>query len=162
LSDVKIGRGLKEALQVGTERTVGLTGVTDGFLKNQSIKILMPERLRSLEQGLRAVGYRQDIDDFVVSMNRAAERAAPSPKQIFFDAIGQMSFDDARKVLSGPDNAATQYFKDKTTDRLTAAFSPIVDRALDEVGVTHQYKALVARFEALPFTRMESFALDRY
>jgi hypothetical protein len=162
LSDAKIGSGLKEALQVGTENTVGLTGKVDGFFANQAIKILMPERLRSFERTLRTVGYGPQIDEFVLSMNRAAERAAPFARQIFFDAIGEMSFDDARKILGGPDDSATRYFKDKTTDRLTAAFSPAVDRALDEVGVTRQYKDLVGRFEAVPFVRMDSFDLDRY
>jgi hypothetical protein len=73
-----------------------------------------------------------------------------------------MTFDDARRIWSGPTDAATQYFKDKTTDQLTAAFRPVIDRTMDEVGVTRQYKDLVARFEALPFMRMDSFDLDRY
>ncbi len=162
LSDAKIGSGLKEALQVGTENTVGLTGKVDGYFANQAIKILMPERLGSFERTLRTVGYGRELDEFVLSMNRAAERAAPFARQIFWDAIGEMSFDDARKILAGPDDSATHYFKDKTTDRLTAAFSPAVDRALDEVGVTRQYKELVGRFETIPFVRMESFDLDRY
>ena len=162
LSDAKIGSGLKEALQVGTEKTVGLTGKVDGYFANQAIKILMPERLRSLERTLRTVGYGPQLDEFVLSMNRAAERAAPAARQIFWDAIGDMSFDDARKILAGADDAATQFFKDKTTDRLTTAFAPAVDRALDEVGVTRQYKELVGRFESIPFVKMDSFDLDRY
>ncbi len=119
LSDAKIGSGLKEALKVGTENTVNLTGRTDGYFMNQAIKILMPEKLRTLEKGLRAVGYGSEIDEFVLSMNRAAESAAPQAKQIFWDAIGEMSFEDARKILSGNETAATDYFKGKTTNRLT-------------------------------------------
>jgi uncharacterized protein DUF4197 len=162
LSDVKIGSGLKEALQVGTENAVSLTGKTDGYFMNQAIKILMPEKLRTLESGLRTVGYGPKVDEFVLSMNRAAERAAPAAKQIFWDAIGEMTFDDARKILNGPNTAATNYFKVKTTDRLTAAFRPVVDRAMSEVGVTRQYKDLVGRFEAIPFVKSESLDLDHY
>jgi hypothetical protein len=162
LSDVKIGAGLKEALQVGTENAVNLTGKPDGYLLNQAIKILMPEKLRTLDSGLRMVGYGPQLDEFVLSMNRAAERAAPAAKQIFWDAIGEMSFDDARKILAGHDTAATDYFKAKTTDKLTAAFRPVVDRAMNEVGVTRQYKELTGRFQAIPFARMESLDIDRY
>src|SRR5262250_2869089 len=114
LSDAKIGEGLKVALKVGTENTVNLTGQTDGFFANQAIKILMPEKLRTVETGLRAVGYGPKVDEFVLSMNRAAERAAPAARGIFGDALGEMSFDDARKIWSGPDNAATEYFRSKT------------------------------------------------
>ena len=162
LSDAKIGSGLKEALQVGTEKAVLQTGSADGFFANQAIKILMPSELRTFERGLRTVGYGPQIDEFVLSMNRAAERAAPQAKEIFWGAIGDMTFDDARKIWSGPDNAATMFFKDKTTSRLTTAFSPIVDGALGEVGVTRQYKELVGRFEQIPFMQMQSFDLTRY
>ena len=86
LSDAKIGSGLKEALKVGTENTVSLTGKQDGYFLNQAIKILMPEKLRNFEKGLRAVGYGPQVDEFVLSMNRAAEQAAPFAKQIFWDA----------------------------------------------------------------------------
>lgn len=162
LSDAKVGSGLKEALQVGTERAVGQTGAVDGFFANQAIKILMPSQLQTFERALRAVGYGPQIDEFVLSMNRAAERAAPQAKEIFWSAIGDMTFDDARKILSGPDDAATMFFEEKTTGRLTAAFTPIVDRALGEVGVTRQYKDLVGRFEQIPFVQTQSFDLTRY
>ena len=161
-SDTDIVSGLKEALQVGTQNAVNLTGKTDGYFKNQTIKILMPEKLRTLETGLRAVGYGPKVDEFVLSMNRAAERAAPSAKQIFWDAIGAMSFDDARKILSGGDTAATEYFRAKTTDKLTAAFRPIVEEATNEVGVTRQYKDLVGRYQVIPFAKSESLDVDGY
>jgi hypothetical protein len=162
LTDAKIGSGLKEALRIGTENAVGLTGRPNGYFGNEAIKILMPEKLRTLEQGLRAVGYGPQVDEFVLSMNRAAERAAPAAKSIFWDAIGQMSFDDARQILGGGDTAATEYFKGKTTDRLVEAFSPIVQQATSEVGVTRQYKDLVARFQAIPFVKTESLDVDHY
>ncbi len=162
LSDDKIVAGLKEALQVGTENTVKLTGRADGFFKNEAIKILMPEKLQTLEKGLRVVGYGPQVDEFVLSMNRAAERAAPQAKEIFWNAIKAMSFDDARKILSGNETAATDYFKEKTTNQLSAAFKPIVDKSMNEVGVTRQYKDLVGRFQAIPFAKTESFDLDHY
>ena len=162
LSDAKIGSGLKEALKIGAENTVNLTGKTDGYFLNQAIKILMPEKLRTLEKGLRTVGYGQQIDDFVLSMNRAAEQAAPSAKKIFWDALEGMTFEDTRKILSGNETAATEYFKSKTTDQLTAAFKPVVDKSMDEVGVTRQYKELVGRHESIPFVKKETFDPDHY
>ena len=162
LSDAKIGSGLKEALKVGTENAVHLTGKTDGYFLSQVIKILMPEKLRTFEKGLRAVGYGPQVDEFVLSMNRAAEKAAPAAQQIFWDAVGEMTFDDARKILSGSDTAATEYFKGKTTDRLTATFKPVVDQSMNEVGVSRQYKELVGRYESIPFVKKESFDLDQY
>ncbi len=162
LSDAKIGSGLKEALQIGTENAVNLTGKMDGYFLNQAIKILMPEKLRNVEKGLRAVGYGPEIDEFVLSMNRAAERAAPHAKQIFWDAIGEMTFEDVRKILSGHDTAATDYFKGKTTDKLTVIFKPPVSNAMNEVGVTRQYKELVGRYENIPFVKKESFDIDHY
>lgn len=162
LSDVKIGSGLREALKIGTENTVNLTGKMDGYFLNQAIKILMPEKLRTLEKGLRAVGYGPQVDEFILSMNRAAEQAAPFAKQIFWDAIGEITFDDVRKIWSGHETAATDYFKGKTTDKLTAAFRPVVDKAMNEVGVTRQYKELVGRYESIPFVKKETFDLDHY
>lgn len=162
LSDAKIASGLKEALKIGTENTVNLTGALDGYFKNEAIKILMPQKLQTLEKGLRTVGYGPQVDEFILSMNRAAEQAAPSAKQIFWDAIGQMSFEDAKKILSGSNTAATDYFKGKTTDKLTTAFKPIVNNSMNEVGVTRQYNELVGRFQAIPFMKTESFDIDQY
>jgi hypothetical protein len=122
----------------------------------------MPEKLRTVESGLRAIGYGPKVDEFVLSMNRAAERAAPAARQIFGDALGEMSFDDARKIWSGGDNAATEYFQSKTSGKLTAAFAPVVDRAMGETGVTRQYKELIGRFDSIPFMKSETFDIDRY
>ena len=162
LNDAKIASGLKEALQIGTQNAVNLTGRLDGYFRNEAIKILMPEKLQTLEKGLRLVGYGPRVDEFVLSMNRAAERAAPRAKAIFWDAIGEMSFEDARKILNGGDTAATDYYQDKTTDRLAAAFRPVVDKAMNEVGVTRRYKELIGRYEAIPFVTSERFDIDQY
>jgi hypothetical protein len=162
VGDARIAQGLKEALRVGTENAVRLTGRVDGYFANQAIKILMPERLTSLEQGLRLIGQSERVDELVLGMNRAAERAAPGARGIFVDAIGEMSIDDARKILAGADTAATDYFKGKTTPKLTAAFQPVVERSMNEVGVARQYKDLLAQAQAIPFFRAEDYDLNRY
>jgi len=162
LSDEKVSSGLKEALQVGTGNAVKLTGKPDGFFKNEVIKILMPEKLRTVEKGLRAVGYGPQVDEFILSMNRAAEQAAPLAKDIFWDAIKQMTFDDARKILGGGDTAATEYFRGKTSEKLATAFRPGVVKAMNEVGATRRYKELVGQAQSLPFVRTQALDIDAY
>jgi hypothetical protein len=162
LSDSKIASGLKEALQVGATNAVKLTGKRDGYFDNQAIKILMPKNLRPVEQGLRAVGYGPKVDDFILSMNRSAEAAAPAAKKIFIDAILSMSFDDARKILSGGDTAATDYFKSKTTEQLTAAFRPVVEKTMDQNSVTQQYKQLVGQAQTIPFMKSPNLDITNY
>ena len=162
LSDAKIADGLKEALQVATGKAVSLTGTTDGYFRNEAIKILMPEKLQTVESGLRLVGYGPQVDEFVLSMNRAAEQAAPAAKKIFTDAITGMTFDDAKKILSGGNTSATEFFKAKTTDQLTAAFRPVVDKTMAQTGVVQQYHALMGRFDAIPFVQSQTFDIDGY
>jgi len=159
---VKVGAALKQALQVGTENAVKLTGRTDGYFTNKAIKILMPEQLSTIEKGLRMAVYGPEVDQLVLSMNRAAERAAPEAKKIFWDAIGKMTIDDAQRILNGTPTAATDYFKDKTSASLTLAFRPIVDRAMDEVGTARQYNELLGQAKAIPFLKTENYDLDRY
>ena len=162
LNDAKVGSGLQEALKVGTENAVLQTGSVDGFLKNQAIKILMPRQLQNIEQPLRLVGYGPQLDEFVISMNRAAEKAVPFAKEIFWDAIGQMTFDDANKILNGNDTAATDYFKGKTSKKLHSAFRPTVATVMADVGVTRQYNDLIGRYKAVPFAQSISFDIDQY
>jgi hypothetical protein len=162
LSDSKLTSGLKEALRVGTDKSVKLTGRTDGYFGNQAIKILMPKNLRPLESGLRAMGYGPKVDDFVLSMNRAAEAAAPAAKKIFVDAILAMSFDDARKIYSGSDTAATDYFKSKTTEQLTAAFRPAVEKTMGQNRVAQQYNALVGQYKSIPFAKSLDLDINKY
>ncbi|MGH7824104.1 MAG: DUF4197 domain-containing protein [Candidatus Binatia bacterium] len=162
LNDAKVGSGLQEALKIGTENAVIETGQVDGFFKNKAIKILMPRPLQTMEQPLRLVGYGPQIDEFVLSMNRAAEKAVPFAKEIFWDAIGQMTFDDARKILAGSDTAATEYFKAKTSKKLHAAFQPAVENVMKDVGVTRQYNDLVGRYKSVPFANSISFDINKY
>ena len=159
---VKVGAALKQALQVGTENAVRLTGKTDGYFTNKAIKILMPERLRTVERGLRTAGYGPEVDKLVLSMNRAAERAAPTAKKFFWDAIGEMTIDDAQRILNGTPTAATDYFKGKTSPSLRIAFRPIVEKAMNEVGTVRQYNELLGQAKAIPFLKTEDYELDRY
>jgi hypothetical protein len=102
------------------------------------------------------------VDSFVLAMNRAAENAAPAARQIFVDAVGDITFDDASRILRGGDTAATDYFKAKTTDRLTQAFRPAVERSMGEVGVVRQYKQLTELAGSVPFLKTEAVDIDRY
>lgn len=162
LSNSQVASGLKEALQVGAENAVKLTGKTDGYFGNQAIKILLPKNLQPLQRGLGAIGYQSKIDAFVLSMNRAAEAAAPSAKKIFGDAILAMTFDDARKILSGNETAATDYFKSKTTDQLAVAFRPFVEKTMSENGVTQQYESLTSELKSIPFLKNEDLDINKY
>lgn len=162
VSEAKIGSGLQEALKVGTENAVFQTGSVDGFFANKAIKILMPKSVQSIEQPLRLVGYGPQIDEFVVSMNRAAEKAVPFAKEIFWDAIGRISFDDASKILNGNDTAATDYFKGQTSKKLHSAFRPTVETVMADVGVTRQYNDLIGRYKSVPFAKSMSFDIDQY
>jgi Protein of unknown function (DUF4197) len=163
LTNADIVSGLKEALQVGTTDTVGLTGKVDGYFGNAAIKILLPSQLQTVEQGLRMMGQGQKVDELVLAMNRAAEKAAPAAKGIFFSAIEDMTFENARKILNGGDTAATDYFKEKTSAELTKAFRPVVDESMKEVGVVQQYKQLQSAYQALPLSSMlPSFDIEAY
>ena len=162
LSDSKVASGLKEALKIGAENAVKLTGKTDGYFGNQAIKILLPKNLQPLQKGLGAMGYQSKIDAFVLSMNRAAEAAAPSAEKIFADAIVAMSFEDAKKILSGNDTAATDYFKKKTSEQLAAAFQPYVEKTMSENNVTQQYESLTGELKSIPFMKSEDLDINKY
>ena len=162
LSDAKVCSGLQEALKVGTENAVTQTSAIDGFLLNKAIKILMPKPLQAMEQPLRLVGYGPQIDEFVVGMNRAAEKAVPFAKDIFWGAIGEMTFDDARQILNGGDTAATDYFKAKTSKKLQTAFKPSVTEVMNQVGVNQQYNALVSKYKDVPFSKSIAFDVNQY
>ena len=162
LPDSKIASGLKDALQVGTDKTVNLTGHPGGYLDNPAIKIGLPGSLKMLDGGLRASGMGPKLDEFEASMNHAAESAAPAAKQIFLNAILAMSFDDARKLLNGGDTSITDYFKSKTTGDLKTAFRPAVEKAMDGNGVTAQYNALAAKAPSMPFGKSQSLDINDY
>lgn len=158
LPDGKIASGLKDALQVGTGKTVDLTGKPGGYLDNPAIKIGLPGNLKMLDGPLRAAGMGPKLDTLEDSMNHAAESAAPAARQIFVN----MSFEDARKLLNGGDTSITTYFKSKTTGDLKTAFRPAVEKAMQSNGVTAQYDALVANAPSMPFMKSESLNINDY
>jgi hypothetical protein len=160
--DSQIVAGLKEALTIGTDNAVSLVSATDGYFANQAIKILMPEKIKKVADVLGKVGYQKQVDEFVLSMNRAAEQAAPKAKSIFVAAIREMTFEDAKKILNGGDTAATEFFKAKTGERLYESFKPIVSSSMDEVGATRSYKEMMGKYTSLPFASAESVDLDHY
>lgn len=161
-ADSKSASGLKEALRIGTDHAVGLTATADGFFKNEAIRILLPDKLRTVEKGLRMAGMGAKLDEFELSMNRAAEKAAPAARGIFKDAVVKMTFDDARGILTGGNTSATDYFKAATSERLAASFKPTVESAMDETGVVKQYKQLTGGLSSLPFGFSQSFDVTGY
>jgi len=158
----KVVQGLKQALEVGTKNAVEKVSKPDGYFGDPNIRIPLPGAVRKVESLLRGVGYGSQVDAFLLSMNRAAEKAAPQAKALFWGAVKEMSFDDARKILKGRDNEATLYFKDKTWDPLDRAFRPIVREAMSTVGVTRSYQDLEAKVKTIPFADRLNLNLDEY
>jgi hypothetical protein len=158
----QITRGLKEALSIGTDNAVFNASQKDGYFKNPKIRIPLPASVTKVEAVLDAAGMGQQVDDFKLSMNRAAEQAAPEAKDLFIDAITQMSFSDAQKILEGENNAATLYFKDKTYSRLQEIFQPIVHNSMSKTGVTRNYQEIEAKIDSIPFASSVNFDLDQY
>lgn len=144
LGNDKIIAGLKQALQVSTTKAVATAGRPDGFLKNAAIKILLPPKLQTVGKGMRMLGMGAQVDELEIGMNRAAEQATPYAKQIFLNAVMNMTFDDARGILTGNDTAATEYFKRSSSADLKVAFTPIVRRAMQKVGVVQQYNRVIS------------------
>lgn len=147
--------GLKEALAIGTENAIQLIGRPDGFLKNDLIKILMPEKLRMAGKTMRTLGMGKPIDDFELSMNRAAEAAVPLASGFFKSAIQEMTFDDARKIVTGGDTSATDFFKSKTQDKLLAAFRPVIEKAMADNDVTKHFDMVTGNIKKIPFMKAE-------
>jgi hypothetical protein len=162
LADSKIIDGLKEALQIGTDNAVQAVSRVGGYYNNPKIKIPLPGALQKVEKVVRLAGYGNQLDSLELSMNQAAEKAAPMAKRIFWDSIKQMNIADARKILDGPEDGATLYFKEKTYDRLSEAFKPIVHKSMSEVGVTEKFQELDGKMANIPFVGSMRFDLDKY
>lgn len=146
ITDTEISGGLKEALSKGVKFAVNSLGRENGFLDNARVKIPLPKSLQKLEKGLRVAGQGKAVDEFVCSMNHAAEKAVPVAIDVFVDAIKQMTFDDARKILfSGQDDSATQFFRRTSEETLRGKFRPIVEEFTEKTGVTQKYKAMIGR-----------------
>jgi hypothetical protein len=149
---VDLSQGLRDLLDGSYTSAIKRLGRDGGFLNNLRVKIPVPKSLRPVEKTLRAVGRGKVADDFIAAMNRAAEKAVPEALSIFADSVKQMTFNDARSIVSGPDDAATQFFRRTSEARLRERFRPIVERFTQETGVTAQYKRFVER--AGPLARL--------
>lgn len=158
----EIVSGLKEALSIGTQKAVELVSQEDGYFGHELIKILMPEEMKKVTDALAAIGFQKQVDEFVLTLNRAAEKAAPAAVSIFVDAIKAMSFEDAANILGGEETAASEYFKENTSEDLYAAFNPIISATMEEVGVTKTYKQLMDKYSSLPFVSEIAIDLDEY
>lgn len=149
-TEIRIAEGLREALSVASVNAVKTAGKTDGYFSNRLVKILLPESISRYEKGIRILGYGNELDSFIVSMNRAAEKAAVHAVPIFSDAIKSITFDDARRLLSGGDTAITDFFRDKTFENLYQAFMPAVENELSNFDVTDKYQSVAKAYMSVP------------
>jgi len=151
--------GLKEALDVGTRQAIENVSQKDGYLANELIRIAMPPELQQASGLMRKFGLGAMADEFEQSVNHAAEAAAPQATSLIVNAIKEMSIEDANTILNGPDDAATQYFRDKTSVQLTELFRPSIQSSLNQVGTTKYYNDLTGQVAAIPLVG-ETINLD--
>ena len=162
ISSTQAAGGLKEALSTGITTAVAETGKPGGYENNPLIRIAMPDKLRTMEKGLRAMGMGSQVDGFEHSMNAAAEKAAPAAKSIFMDALHTMSFDDARGIVTGGNTAGTEYFKRTSSTKVSDAFRPIIQEAMNGTGVSEKFAALTASAPKMPFGKAPTFDINAY
>ncbi|MAY43442.1 MULTISPECIES: DUF4197 domain-containing protein [unclassified Neptuniibacter] len=151
LSTETLINGLKEALEVGSKRAIEEISQPGGYLDNKNIRIPLPDGVDKVASILKKYGLEEQVNQFEESMNRAAEKAAPQATELIVGAVKEMSFEDAKKIYSGPDDAATQYFKDKTSSKLRTLFQPSVQESLGQVGATKYYNELAGQAKDIPF-----------
>ena len=151
LDAAEIGSGLREALRVGTERVVGQVGRVDGYNNDRIIHLPLPESLRKVQSALQVAGMSGLLDDLELRLNRAAEAAAPKAKRLFWQAIADMTIDDALGIYNGPGNSATMYFQGKMSRPLAQAMQPVVDQSLAQVGAVQAYENMIGAYKSLPF-----------
>jgi hypothetical protein len=154
--------GLKEALNVGARNGVSSVSKLDGYFGNPLVKIPVPQNIEKIERTLKRYGMGKEVDKFILSMNRAAEKAAPKALSFFIDAVKEMTIPDAVKILRGKDTEATDFLKSKTYDKIYGAFRPEVSSAMNEVGVTRSFKEMMDKTRAIPLLKKESVDLDQY
>ncbi|HTH15477.1 MAG TPA: DUF4197 domain-containing protein [Magnetospirillum sp.] len=150
LSSTDITSGLKDALRQGANAVTDRLGRADGFNADPKVHIPLPDTLRTVQSGLKLAGLSGVTDELEVKLNRAAEAATPQARRIFTDALERMSVDDARGILNGPSDSATQYFKRTMTPDLKTALRPIVDRTVGEAGAVQSYEALASSAKGMP------------
>ncbi len=162
LDESTVVAGLKQALEVGTKRTVASTSRSDGFLLNKLIRIETPEQLQPMASALRAIGFGSQVDQLETAMNRAAERASGEATDIFWNEISRMSIQDAFGILNGGQTAATDYFRERTSTSLANRFRPIVNEKMQEVGLYQTYQSLTQAYAALPLTTKPALDMEKY
>jgi hypothetical protein len=160
--DATIAAGLKEALQFGAERSVSRAARPGGFLDDPKVRIPLPPQLEKLGRGLRALGFDGAVDDLEQAINRAAERAAREAQGPLVSAVARLQITDARAILAGPDDAATQFLRRESEPALRERFAPIVASAMRSTGVGRAYQELRARNRALALLADPSVDLNRY
>ena len=151
LSQDQIAAGLKEALRVGSSSVVGRLGRMDGFNKDGFAHILLPKNLAKVQTTLKKIGYGRYLDDLELKLNRAAEKATPRARQLFIDAIKQLSWADVKQIYKGPNDAATRYFEQKMTAPLKKSMYPVINTALAEVGAIRSYERTMNKYKSIPF-----------
>jgi hypothetical protein len=162
LSSDDIVAGLKEALSRGAQKSADKLSAVDGFFKDAAVKILLPPEAAKVEKALRSAGFGKQVDDAILSLNRAAEDAAKSAAPIFLNAIKGMSVQDGVGILKGPDTAATAYLRKSTTSPLTAAFRPVIDTSLQKTGATKYWKTVFDTYNKLPLVKKVNPDLASY
>ena len=150
LSQDDIANGLKEALTIGAEKGCVNLSKPDGFFKNAALKILMPPEAQKIENTIRSIGLNQLADDFILSLNRAAEDACNTAAPIFVKAIKNITISDGINILRGNDTAATNYLRTKTQTELVASFSPIIKTSLDKVEATKNWEKIITVYNKIP------------
>lgn len=151
LSSSEIGRGLKEALRVATDRVVSQLGHRDGFNADPAVHIPLPSTLAKVKSTLGRLGMSGQLDDLELRLNRAAELATPKAKELFVQAISEMTIDDAKRIYNGPPDAATRYFQGKMSQPLAREMTPLVNESLADAGAVKAYDDVMGRYRALPF-----------
>ncbi|WP_375445926.1 DUF4197 domain-containing protein [uncultured Fibrella sp.] len=162
LSSTEIATGLKEALRVGIDKGATQASALDGYNKNTLIKILFPPEAQRIESRLRQLGFGNQVDQFVLALNRSAEDAAKKAKPVFFKAITQMSISDAVGILRGGQDAATQYLRRTTGQQLVSEFTPIIDSTLQKNNATRYYNTLASTYNRLPLVKPVNANLTEY
>jgi hypothetical protein len=162
LTEKDAADGIKEALVNGTGQSVKVVSVIDGYWGNPEIKIPFPSEAQEMESKLRAVGMGKKVDEFNVSMNRAAEKAATEAKPIFVAAIKGMTVRDAINIVKGSDNAATMYLKNTTTPELVEKFQPVIKTSLDNVNATKYWSDLITIYNKIPLVKKMNPNLSDY
>jgi len=162
LSNADAVSGLKQALTDGSAAAVKMLGQDNGYFGNAKVKIPLPPNLQKIESGLRVMGMKKQADELVLSMNRAAEAAAPEAKQLLVDAVKKMSVQDAKAILTGGDTAATDYFRRTTQEQLTQRFLPIVKKSTDRVGLAQQYNSFAGQGASLGLVKKDDATIETY